>query len=429
MKVTCSNCEKSFHAPDEWAGRKVKCPRCKQPVTLSKPDPELGIDLGSLGAIEARGQALIVERKGKPMTLKEAQAAAAAAAAAAGSTPRPKPDDVDPFLRTCPQCGRKTRVPDPYTEVLCRHCGGGIPAAVRDDGEFIGYKAASQGLAGRVSFYAGFTRAALYPLPAIAYILTAMGIALAVIAIPLFGLLGLLQASALNTATKQEEGSLAWVGAFLTAMFGAEGIYFGSVAYYCLIDTIRHTTAGNEQPPQLTWNITKIGAALGGYAALIGFYGVTILVLVLASGNGFPTSLQDLAVLGHPISLTVLAVMTFSVPMNIIGLASTEMVDGLNPGKVAVSIGRVLGHYIFMFLIILIYLGFYVGVMYAVMSWAGPAIREAAEKGIAVGYKNVIGGIVGWSVLIGMGFYFAYMVGRILGLFARTYKERMEFEL
>ncbi len=422
MKVTCSHCQKAFHAPDKWLGRTVKCPKCGQPVSVSAMDPDSGIDLGSLGAIEAGGQALIVERKGKPMTLKEAQAAAAAGTQA-------KPVSADPTIRTCPQCRQKVRVPDLYTEVLCRHCGAGIPAVEKEQGELVGYKAAPEGLAGRVSFYAGFTSAALYPIPALAYILTAMAIALAVIMLPLFGLVGLLQASALNSATKQDPSSLAWVGAFLTGMFAVQGVYFGSVAYYCLVDTIRSTTAGNEHPPGLTWNITKIGAALGGYAALIGFYLVTILVLEFAFGKGFPTSFQDLAVLGHPVSLAILALMTFSVPMNIIGLASTEPVDGLNPKKVALSIGRVIGHYIFMFLIVLIYLGFYVGVMYAVMSWAGPAVKEAAAKGISVGYKNLIGGIVGWSVLIGMGFYFAYMIGRILGLFARTYKERMEFEL
>jgi hypothetical protein len=67
--------------------------------------------------------------------------------------------------------------------------------------------------------------------------------------------------------------------------------------------------------------------------------------------------------------------------------------------------------------------------MYAVMSWAGPAIMEAAKKGIAVGYLNVLGGVGAWSVVIGLGFYFAYSIGRILGLFARTYKELLEFEL
>ncbi|MDM8006220.1 MAG: hypothetical protein QUV05_08755 [Phycisphaerae bacterium] len=425
MKVKCSNCQKTFHAPDEWSGRKAKCPQCKQPVALSKSDDEPGFDLGSLGAIEKGGQALVVERTGKPMTLKEAQAAAAAAAAAAKAKAVPS----DPTIRACPQCGRKTRVVDIYSEVLCRHCGAGIPAVEKDDSEFVGYKVAAEGLGKTVSFYAGFTGAALYPIPAIAYILTAMGIALAVIAIPLFGVVGVLQVSALNTAVKQEEGSLAWVGMFLTIMFSLTGAYFGSVAYYCLIDTIRSTVGGNEHPPGLTWNVTKLGAALGGYAALIGFYLVVVLVLAVAYGGGIPTSIDDFAVLGRPLSLAVLAIMTFSIPMNIIGLASTEPLDGVNPAKVGLSILRVLGHYIFMFLIVLIYLGFYVGVLYAIMSWVGPAMKQAAAQGIAVGYKNLLGGIAGWSVLIGMGFYFAYMIGRILGLFARTYRENMEFEL
>ncbi len=424
MKVRCSNCQKTISAPDEWSGRKVKCPQCKQPVLLSRGDADVDFDLGSLGAIETAGQALVVERKGKPMTLREAQAAAAATAST-----QPRPAQADPTIRACPQCGRKVRVVDLYSEVLCRHCGSGIPAVEKQETTLIGFKAAPEGLAGRVSFYAGFTGAALYPIPAIAFIMTAMGIALAVIMVPLFGLVGLLQAASLNSATKQDPTSLAWVGTFLLAMFGIEGAYFGSVAYYCLIDTIRSTVAGNENPPPLTWNITKLGAALGGYAALVGFYLVVVLVLVAAQGGGVPTSAGDLAVLGSPLSLIVLAIMTFGVPMNIIGLASTQVADGLNPAKVGVSMGRVLGHYIFMFLIVLIYLGFYVGVLYAVMSWVGPAMKEAAAQGIGVGYKNLIVGILGWSVLIGMGFYFAYMIGRILGLFARTYKENMEFEL
>jgi hypothetical protein len=425
MKVTCSNCQNAFHAPDEWVGRKVRCPKCKQPTSLpTKEDADLSVDLGSLGAIEAGGQALVVERKGKPMTLKEAQAAAAAGG------PKVKPAIADPTIRTCPQCGQKVRVIDLYSEVLCRHCGGGISAVAKeDDGELVGFKVAAEGLAGRVSFYAGFTSAAFYPIPAIAFILTAMAIALGVIAAPTFGLLGLLNAASLNSATKQDPTSLAWVGTFLTAMFVLEGVYFGSIAYYCMIDTIRSTTAGNEQPPGLTWNVTKIGSALGGYAALIGFYLAVVLILVAVFGNGFPTAAKDFAVLGNPISLTVLALMTFSIPMNIIGLASSEMVDGLNPAKVAMSIGRLLGHYIFMFLIVLIYMGFYLGLMYAVMSWAGPVITEAAAKGISVGYLNVLGAIAGWAALMGLGFYFAYMIGRILGLFARTYKEQMEFGL
>ncbi len=424
MKVRCPNCGKVLRAPDEWAGRKAKCPGCKRPVPLpedgsSSPDDGLGFDLGTLDSIESAGEAVVHERRAKPMTLKEAQAAA-----------EPAPAATDPLIRSCPHCGQKVRVADPYTEVMCRHCGAGIPGLEADRGKKAKYMDSMKNrIKTEVSFYTGFTSAALYPVPAISSILLGMGIALAIIALPVSGVLAFLSASALNPVAAKEQPDLGWVGVFLTVMFVAEGVYFGSVGYYALIDSIRATTAGNEQPPQLTWNITKLGAALGGYAALVGFYLVVILLLPLASGRGFPPGREDIVVLSEPVNLIILALMTFSVPMNMIGLSSGHALDGLNPLRAAVSIGRVIGHYVFLFLIVLIYLGFYVGLMYAVMSWAGPAIMQAAREGIAAGYLNMLGGIAAWSLVMGAGFYFAYSIGRILGLFARTYKESLEFEL
>jgi hypothetical protein len=37
--------------------------------------------------------------------------------------------------------------------------------------------------------------------------------------------------------------------------------------------------------------------------------------------------------------------------------------------------------------------------------------------------------IAAWSLLVGLGFYFAYSIGRILGLFTRSYREQIDFEL
>lgn len=34
IKVRCGNCEAGFQAKDELAGRRVKCPKCKQPLTI-----------------------------------------------------------------------------------------------------------------------------------------------------------------------------------------------------------------------------------------------------------------------------------------------------------------------------------------------------------------------------------------------------------
>ncbi len=418
MKVSCPNCQKVLQAPDEWAGKKVKCPRCKQPINLparaSGPD-DVNLDFGSLEAIEDAGEAMTFERKGKPMTLKQAQAAAI--------SPGDSGVIADPHIRTCLKCGQKIRTEDQFVDLICRHCGGPIPGR-----EFVGDKVKyTSDMTGRiksnVTFYTGFTSAAVYPIPGLPSILIAMGIGMAVIAVPMLGVLAFTAGASLNPITK--ESSTGWVAIFLTVMFLAEGVYFGSVAYYALIDTIRTTTSGGEQPPTLTWNVINLGTALAGYGALLLFYAIVLLIMM----GGVPTSLEQVESISDPLKLFILALLTFIVPMNIIGLSSSNALDGLNPVRIFRSIGRLLGHYIFLFLIVLLYLGIYVALMWVVMSWAGPAIMEAAGKGLGEGIIKVLGGLVAWAAVLGLGFYFAYSIGRILGLFSRSYREQIDFEL
>lgn len=77
----------------------------------------------------------------------------------------------------------------------------------------------------------------------------------------------------------------------------------------------------------------------------------------------------------------------------------------------------------------LLYLGIYFGVLTAVMKWAMPAIMGAANQGMKAGLLAMLAGPLAWSVLIGMGFYFAYSIGRVLGLFCRTYRESLDFDV
>jgi DNA-directed RNA polymerase subunit RPC12/RpoP len=423
MKVTCPHCKKSIKAPDEWAGKRVKCPGCRAPVSIpdgSETDEDLEFDLGSLDAIEDEGEALVYERKEKPMTLKEAQAAAK-------TTDDDEPEaPADPKMRTCPQCGKQVRVDDLYTEVMCRHCGAGIPGP-RMSNDKVEYKSAFQGKQ-LTTFYGGFTTAILYPIPSLDAIAAGMGVALGIIALPLAAIFGFLAALESNVA-EEDKMDLGWVSVFVTVMFSGEALYFGSIAYYCLMDTIRSTSSGTDNPPKLTWSPGKLATAMGGYAALVGFYVVAVIILLLAWGVNIPPSAEELTVLAEPQSILVLALVTFSIPMNLIGLSSSETIDGLNPVKVGISIGRTLGHYTFLFLISLIYFGVYIGLMVGVLSWAGPAIMNAARKGIDSGLMPLLGGVVAWAAVMGLAFYFAYSIGRILGLFARTYREKLEFEL
>lgn len=425
MKITCESCQKSFNAADKYAGKRVKCPNCQNPIDL----PELqsvasevasAVDLNSLEAIEKRGEALVFERKRKPMTLKEAQAAAQV------TSDKPAPP-ADPRIRICPRCSRKIRSEDIYVDLICSHCGTPIPGRELAPEEQARYMdSMSNRQATGVSFYGGFTGALIYPTRALPAILLGAGIAVAVIALPLLGILAFTASAGLNPlAAKEAEQNTAWVGMFLTAMFAIEGIYFGAVAYYVAIDVIRATTANNEQPPGLTWNIINLGAALGGYAALIAVF----MLIVIALAGGVPMSSSDFEQLASPLKLGILALLTFGVPMNLIGLASSHALDGLNPVKVFRSIGRLVGHYIFLFLVVLIYLSINIAIMYALISWAWPMIAGAAQHGLQAGFLRMLGGVAAWGVVIAAGFYFAYGIGRVLGLFCRTYREDIDFEM
>ena len=434
MKVTCPKCRKVVQAPDEWAGRKVKCPGCKDMIKLpasadGSTAEDLNFDLGRLGSLEAGGQVLIREHKGKPLSLKEAQQMAAQVAESLPPVP------TDPTIRTCPKCGQKVRCLDPYAEVMCGYCSTGIAGRADESASKAKYLHEDERFKNPVTFYAGFTSAAAYPLPALGSIGLGMTMAFASITAPLLIVLGFIASANLNPITQKPEGTdYGWVGLFITGMFIAQAVYFGSVAYCILIDTVRTTKSGVETPPNLSWNIIKFGSTLGGYAILVLVYLAVITILVISSYGAFPylpafgMQWTAFAVLGQPGNLVVLTLLTFCIPMNLIGLASGHPFYGLNPVRFGLSIGKTAGHYTFLFLIFVLYIGIYVGIMAAVLSWAGPVILRTAREGLKAGLTNMIGGLGAWSVVLGAGFYFAYSIGRILGLFSRTYGKSLKFE-
>ncbi len=434
MKVVCPSCKKVVQAPDEWAGRKVKCPGCKQPVTLPRESeaagsPDLHLDIRSLEAIETAGQPVVIERKGKPMTLKEAQAAEAAARSALQEAAARK----DPCQRVCPGCGQTTFSPDIYCELICKYCGAAIPGVALEARERTSYTTDFEPTSRPETFYTGFTKAIGYPVTALPSIGAAMVIALAVVAVPMTAILLFTGAAGANEAVA-EKTDFGWVAVVLTVMFIAEGVYFGAIAYYMLIDSTRATTAGSDTAPEITWNPVSLGAALAGYAALLGFYALVVIILVFFTTGHLPSTAEDLAAgLMNPVSIVVLVLLTFSVPMNMIGMASANTWDGLNPARFGAAIARTIGHYIFLFLISIIYLAIYIGAMAAVLNWAMPMIlkasRPAPDASLSGTILTMLAGLGAWSVLIGVALYFACVIGRILGLFSRTYRERIGFEL
>ena len=427
LNVRCPRCQTALKIPDQYAGKVVKCPACTKPIHLPEFSPadeaadRPKLDFGSMAEIEQAGEALMIDRRRrKRMSLKEAQAAA-------GPSKRP----ANPNLRLCPVCGAEVRASDPYSEVICKECDTPIPGVAGGGAEDARY---SDSLAGRirapVTFYTGFASALLYPIPALMWIIAGIGIALAAIVVPAGMVLGFAAGASLNPIS--EETDFSWVGLFLTIMFVLEGIYFGLVDYHILIDSIRTTSAGSEQPPTLVWSPANLGTALLGYVAIFLYYTAILTLLVLRAHHGvldFPNTREDLNRLLTPGNIAILALVTFMIPMNLIGLASGRSIDGLNPVRVIRSIAAVPAHYVFLFLICLLYLGMYTGVMVGVISWAGGAILDAARYGISKGLTATGMGLAAWAVMIGLGFFVSYSLGRIVGLFARTYKDKLDFDL
>lgn len=418
--------------PETFAGKAIKCPACMRAIRVPEIEdgiekPEDRLDLGNLAAIEEGGQVLERKRKlfQRRMSLKQAQDVAGEPQEIAAAKQR------DPNMRVCAVCHAWVRAPDPYVEVICTDCGKAIPSELSSEGALKARYADS--LVGRmttpVTFYTGFLSAVLYPWPAMMWILLGIVVALAAILIPSGIVIGFTAATALNPLSQGSD--LGWVGLFLTVMFAAEGAYFGAVNYHILIDSIRTTVAGSEQPPALTFNPTSLGTAVMGYLAIAAYYVAIAAALVFLAHGGIvlPQTKEQFHQLRTPGNLAILALVTFMVPMNVIGLASGRWIDGLNPARVARSILRCISHYAFLFMIVVIFLGFYSAVMMGVVEWAAGALIRSMREGVQKGMITLAWAMIAWAAVIGAGFFFTYSLGRILGLFARTYREHLDFDI
>jgi len=43
IKVICQSCQKELNAPEKYAGKRVKCPGCQEPLAIPGAAPDPGI--------------------------------------------------------------------------------------------------------------------------------------------------------------------------------------------------------------------------------------------------------------------------------------------------------------------------------------------------------------------------------------------------
>ncbi len=110
IKFRCQSCEKKIGVKDEFAGKRVKCPGCGEPVRIPQPEPAETAPAGSGDAIDA----LAALAGGPDEALRSVEAPGVGGADA----------DTGPSAagKSCPKCGAAA---NPSAKI-CVECGAGF---------------------------------------------------------------------------------------------------------------------------------------------------------------------------------------------------------------------------------------------------------------------------------------------------------------
>ncbi|MEM6504075.1 MAG: hypothetical protein AAF711_01265 [Planctomycetota bacterium] len=118
IKFRCKACDKKITVRAEYAGKKAKCPSCKQPLRVPSPRPKrsaTGVPVAS-GAASSPGQSAAGISLAE---LAAMEANAPAELAELSSKAASRPNIRIEGGKDCPECGASCK-PD---AVICVHCG------------------------------------------------------------------------------------------------------------------------------------------------------------------------------------------------------------------------------------------------------------------------------------------------------------------
>lgn len=455
MKVTCPTCRQVLKVPDDWAGRTARCPNCKKPFSVpadasaapaarkpaekSTPPEEPGaVDLQALADLVPEERAPVPAAVDVPPPTRRRSSWFKSKPPKQEAKQQPSvvkgPDGKT--YRICPHCGRQVRTDDLYMDLFCSNCGKTIPATTAVDE--INLPKGQTLLGGRgtdvdrtVSFYDGLLLAFGYPAGALESILMGTAVAIGVIVIPMAVIMGLVAIMKMEPVEGDRFSVGNWPGMMMGGMLLIQLIYCAGVGFYALIDSIRSTNSGAERPPALTFNLMTVAGGLLSYIGFIVFYGLLVILGVKVFGNyegAFPRTIDGIkTAVSNSWMYGYLAVLTFFMPITIIGLAIGRGLQGFNPMRAVRSIAATGFHYFFLYCIVLIYAGLVGVALTQTLAYTGQSIADVYRKGIEQSAGNMAIGVVFWGLLMMGGFYGQYVLGRILGLFAREFKWKMAY--
>lgn len=422
MKLRCPRCQSKIAVPDEWAGRNIRCKGCNKAFRIPRPSQTIapartdaGLNLEDLASLE-RGTAAMDEREVKELS---------------GQLPVHESSTPEPTSRTCPHCNKEVTLKDPYVEALCSNCWQPIPALVKgkpvDPAFSTSFRSEPE-----VGFYSGLTSAFSYPFGASGSLITSVVAAVGVILLPVAGAVGIAFAVEQGKAGLANQPPL-YLSGVQKAFVGCvmlEVLFFLAVGVHAFLDVVRATAIGTDRPPELVWNPSQWGNSIVAYLSLLIYYAVFAVVALWLSSKGefhFPSSFAELRMRLTPGVMIVAALFTFVVPMHLVGIATSTIVRGLNPVNVGKSMAATHVNYVFLFLLVAVYAVIFGLAFSGVIGWFAGVLERTS---VAAGAGNVVqaaAGLLSWGAVIGFGFYGMYFLGRLHGLFARTFRKQLAF--
>lgn len=427
MKIRCPRCEKKLSIADKYAGMAIRCPACNRGFNVPKMEQAVAVggvselDLSTLAAAEARTSQLTEEEM-----------------AAIDGTAE---EQLDPGIRICPHCQSKVKAIDPTVEALCSHCWKAIPA-LNAGGGLGGKKIKGQkeiNAFGRGGFYMEIGNAITFPLSAVGSIITAALVAFGAAVIPVVLMtLAANTVSLSNVGTAQENDAvdLGNIPGTLTLIFFAEVIYFSAVGVHVFFDVVRSTGVGEDAAPALTWSPNALGKSVSAFLILYVYLTALNYVLIFLTLGDPVELLSKVAETGDmtPLLAAVvpyiagLVLIAFLIPMYLIGISLGSIGQALNPVNVFKSVGRTHVHYLFLVLIVLL-LGvlFQFGFFAILFGWFIPQVSTMIAGSGEGKLGTVTLAMLAWGVVMGAFFYGIYVLARLHGLFARTFRKKLAF--
>lgn len=426
MKLRCPRCEKKLSVPDRYAGKSIRCPACNRGLKVPKPQTavagDTGLDLESLAALETQTTQMSDEER---TGAEEAVLAAA--------------DSGEGLIRVCPHCNAKVRTDDPGADILCSHCWKAIPGTGGGGGLGGRTRTARKAVSatGAGGFYSELASAVMYPMPALSSILTAAGIAFLAALLPVVFMTGaaqLMEQGNVGTEQGVRQADLSGVQLILIAVFSAEIFFFAAVAAHAFFDVARTTGIGDDQAPKLSFSPNQWGKSFASYLVLAAYFAiVTYGVAVLTMGNGFQDYLfkgdvKGLLASGGTSFGVGMVIVTFFIPMNLLGICLGTIGEALNPANILKSFGKTHVHYVFLVLILAVYGGLFgFAFVWILFDWFIPQI-EGMRAGSSEGkLLDVAMPLLAWGIVMAFFFYGAYVLARLHGLFVRSFRKGLYF--